>query len=125
MSNRRDYDGYNDEALTDPTVDCRELITGADFDAGGQIFWLRYIIIRNSHATDDAILEVYDQNEGVAVAINLRFTADLPANATTVIEIPSPGISFYVNITAGLNGATGTVAVGNAHAGGYQVGGME
>ena len=121
---RREYDGYSDEAMADPTADCRELITGANFDGSGQEFWLRYIIIRNSHAADDAILEVYDQNEGVAVGANLRFVADVPASTTTTIEFPAPGVRFSVNITAGINGGTGTVAAYNVHAGGYVTGGM-
>ena len=118
----RPFDGYNDQALADPTVDCRELITDADFDGNGTIFFLRYIIIRNSGIV--GVLEIYDQNEGVAVGANLRFVADLPAATTTLIEIPAPGISFVVNITAGLTAAAGTVAIGNAHAGGYVSGGM-
>jgi hypothetical protein len=42
------FDGYSDEAIADPTVDCRELISGADFDGDGQEFWLRFIIVRES-----------------------------------------------------------------------------
>ena len=121
----RSYDGFNDAALVDPTAATVELITGSDLDGEGAIFWLRYIIIRNSDLAVAAIVEVYDQNEGVAVGTNLRFTFDAPANSTTLVNIPGPGISFLINITAGLNGANGTVAIGNAHAGGYLTGGMK
>ena len=120
----RPISGFSDEAMADPTADCRELISGADFDGAGQEFWLRYIIIRNSHAADDAVLEVYDQNEGVAVGANLRFVADVPASTTTTIEFPAPGVKFRTNLTAGINGAVGTVAAYNVHAGGYATGGM-
>lgn len=122
---RREYDGYNDEALADPTADCREIITGADFNGEGSTFWLRYIIIRNSHATADAVVNVYDQDEGVAVNTNLRFVFDAPASTTTTVELPAPGASFLTNITAGIVSGTGTVDIGNVHAGGYLVGGME
>ncbi len=120
---RRDFDGYNDEAMADPTVDCRELITGADFANGGQIFWLRYLIVYNSGAA--GVLDVYDQNEGVAVAANQRFAMNVPAASTTVLEIPAPGISFTTCITAGLNGGIGTIGAYGIHAGGFVVGGME
>ena len=122
---RREYDGYNDEALADPTTDCRELITGADFDGEGAVFWLRYIIIRNSHASTDAILELYDQDEGAATGANQRGAIDVPASTTTYIEFPAPGKSFKTNLTAGINGGSGTISAYNVVAGGYLVGGME
>ena len=121
---RREYDGYNDEALVDPTAtDARELITGSDFDGDGAAFWLRYIIIRNTGVA--GVCEIYDQDEGVAVAANKRFEFDVPATTTTTIDIPAPGIMFITNLTAGLTGNTGTVAAYACHAGGYLVGGME
>lgn len=119
----RPYDGYNDEALADPTADCRELITDADFDGNGQEFWLRYIIIRESGGVA-GVLELYDQDEGVAVAANQRTSVDVPASTTTSIDIPAPGMKFTTNITAGLNGGLGTVAAYNIHVGGYVTGGM-
>jgi len=119
----RPYDGYSDEAMANPTADVRELISGADFDGNGQEFWLRYIIARESGGAD-AILEVYDQNEGVAVAASLRFVVDIPKSTTTMIEFPAPGVRFVTNITAGVNGGTGTLAAYNVHAGGYVNGGM-
>ncbi len=122
---RRDYDGFNDEAMVSPTAtECRELISDANFDLDGAVFWLRYIIIRNSSAAVDGILEVYDQDEAVAVAANKRFEFDVPASTTTVLELPAPGISFKVNITAGLTTNLGTVAAYAIHAGGYLVGGI-
>lgn len=117
------FDGYNDEAMADPTADVRELISGADFDGDGQEFWLRSLIIRESGGVD-AILDVYDQNEGVAVAANQRFSVNVPKSTTTTIDIPAPGIKFTTNLTAGVNGGLGTLAAYNIHASGYVVGGM-
>lgn len=117
------YDGYSDEAMADPTADCRELISGSDFDGNGQEFWLRYIIAIETGGVD-AILELYDQNEGVAVAANKRFSVNVPKSTTTMIEFPAPGVKFTTNITAGVNGGSGTLAAYNVHAGGYLVGGM-
>ena len=120
----RPYDGYSDEAMADPTADCREIINNSDFDIEGGSFWLRYIIVRNSDVANDAVLELYDQDEGVAVGANKRGEFDVPAEATTVLDIPAPGIKFDKNCTAGITGATGTIAAYAIHAGGYIVGGM-
>ncbi len=122
---RREYDGYNDEALTDPATDCREIITGADFDGDLSVFRLRYITVRNSDAANDAVIQLYDQDEGVAVSTNLRAVFDIPHGTTQVIEIPGPGISFKTNIVAAMLSGLGTMAIGNIHAGGYLIGGMK
>jgi len=119
---RRDYDGNNALAMIDPTAGVRELIAGANFDGEACTFWLRSLVIRNTGV--DGVLEVYDQNAAVAVAANKKLDIDVPANSTTVVELPGPGVSFKVNITAGLNGALGTVAAYAIHAGGYLVGGQ-
>jgi len=120
----RPYDGHSDEALADPTVDCRELITGADFDGEEATFWCRGIVVKNDHAADDAVLSLYDQNEGVAVAANQKGSYDIPAATTVFIEFPAPGKSFLVNIVAGLDGAVGTVNAYDISASGYLTGGM-
>lgn len=117
------FDGYSDEAMADPTVDCRELISGADFDGDGQEFWLRFIIVRESGGVD-GVFDIYDQNEGAEVAANKRFSVNVPKSTTTTIEFPAPGVKFVTNITGGLVGAAGTVSAYNVHAGGYVVGGM-
>jgi len=120
---RRDYDGNNATAMVDPTAQVRELITGADFNGEAATFWLRSLVIRNTGV--DGVLEVYDQDGAIAaVPANKKLDIDVPANATTVVELPGPGVSFKTNITAGLNGALGTVAAYAIHAGGYLVGGQ-
>jgi len=119
----RPYDGYSDQAMADPTAACREIISGANFDGNGQEFWLRYIIAIETGGVD-AILQVYDQNEAVAVAANLRFAANVPKSTTTMIEFPAPGVKFTTNITAGVVGGSGTLAAYQVHAGGYISGGM-
>jgi len=119
----RPYDGYNDQAMADPTAACRELISGANFDGNGQEFWLRYIIAIETGGVD-AILEFYDQNEAVAVAANKRFSVNIPKSTTTTIDIPAPGIKFTTNLVAGVTGGSGTLAAYNIHAGGYLIGGM-
>jgi len=120
---RREISGNTDEALTTPGVDCRELISGLDINGDASTFWCRGIIIYNSHAADDAVVAVFDQDEAVAVAANQRFTIVAPAGTTTFAEFAAPGFAFHVNMTAGVTG--GTVAVYEAGAWGYLEGGME
>lgn len=117
----RPYDGNTDEALTIPATDCRELITGADFDGENAIFWLRGVIIYNSHASTDAVVDVYDQDEGVAVAANQKFTIIAPFGVTTIVEFSAPGRSFKTNITAATT--NGTIAAYEAGAWGFLSGG--
>lgn len=117
---RRDLSGRSDEAMTTPGADCRELISGADFDGENAIFHLKGVIIYNSHASADGVLQLYDQDEGVAVAANEQFTIVAPFGVTTIVEFCEPGWQFHTNITAGVTGGTvGAYAVG---AWGYLVG---
>lgn len=119
---RRPISGNTDEALTTPGADCRELISGLNPNGDNATFWCRGIIIYNSHAADDAVVDVYDQDEGVAVAANQRFTIIAPAGTTTVVEFAAPGFAFVTNLTAGTT--NGTVAAYEAGAWGYLEGGQ-
>lgn len=119
---KRPVSGRTDEALTIPATDCRELISGLNPDGEKSTFWLRWVAIYNSHATDDAVVDIYDQDENVATAANQRLTIVAPAGTTTVVELPAPGMAFTTNLTAAVTG--GTVAVYEAAAGGYLEGGM-
>ena len=114
--------GNSDEALTTPGADCRELITGADFDGQLAVFHCLAIWVYNSHASSDAVVDVYDQDEAAATAANQRFTLICPFGVTTMVTFPDPGMLFKVNITAGTTG--GTVAAYEAGAMGYTTGGQ-
>jgi hypothetical protein len=108
--------GYNDEALTIPATDMREIISGEDFDGDTVTFWLRSLVVGNEHATETAVVELADQDEGALTAANQRGVFICPPNATTVFDIPAPGIAFKTNITAattlGTIGAYGVLAAG-------------
>jgi len=106
MSDRIPVSGYNDEALTVPATDMREIISGEDFDGEGVVFWLRGMAIGNEHATETAVVELADQDEGALTAANQRGVFICPANATTVFDFPAPGIKFKTNITAATTGGT-------------------
>lgn len=119
MTKRYARSGNTDEALTTPAVDVRELMSAGGFQADRK-FWLRFVWVNNSHATDDATVQIYDQDEGVAVAANERLSFLAPALTLTVIEVPAPGERFITNITAAVT--NGTVAIYQAGAGGYEEG---
>jgi hypothetical protein len=121
---RRDLSGHNDEALADPTADARELITGANFDGESATFHLRGLWFYNADLANDAVIELFDQDEGVAVALNGRGVIACPAGVTTVVSFEEPGIMFRTNLTAGINGGVGTVAAFQALAWGYLEGGQ-
>ncbi|MBA7691952.1 hypothetical protein ES703_100508 [subsurface metagenome] len=105
--------GYNDEALT-TTV--KEIISGEDFDGDGVVFWLRGVAITNEHATETALVDLFDQDEAAVTAANQRGSVQCPAKATTVVDFPAPGIAFKTNIgavvTDGTVNAYGVVACG-------------
>jgi len=119
---KRDLSGRSDEALTIPATDCRELISGADFDGELATFHLLGIIIYNSDGAADAVVDIYDQDEGVAVAANQQFTIVAPFGVTTIVSLDAPGWQFHTNITAATTG--GTIAAYEAGAWGYLEGGM-
>jgi len=120
----RPYDGQNAAEITDAPAAVVGMIAGADFDGDGQIFWLRHLLVRNSHAAQDLVLALYDQNVGVGALANQRFRVDVPAATTLSIDFPAPGISFLVNITGGKTAAVGMIDTAEAHVSGYLTGGM-
>ena len=118
---RRDISGRSDEAMTTPGAACREIMSGEDFNGENCTFHLIFIIIYNSHATDAAVVDIYDQDEAAATAANQRWTIIAAAGSTTVFTLPEPGFLFYTNITAATTG--GTIEAYEIAAGGYTVGG--
>ena len=115
--------GKNDEALTTPAVDCRELISGgfhADPNGNVRKFKLRSLWAYNSHAAQTAVVQVYDQAEGVAVAANEVLAFPIPPTTYAKIDFPAPGLEFLTDIVAAVTG--GTIAIYQAGALGYEEG---
>ena len=61
--------GHNDEAMSTPAGDARDLITdlagnSPDFDGDGRVFELLELQVTNEHASQVATFEAYDANEG-------------------------------------------------------------
>ncbi len=119
----RAYSGNNADTLPDPTSATVELKPGADFDGNGQIFYLRYVIAKETEGVA-AVIEIFDQNEAVGDDDNKRLSLDVGASSTEIFSIPAPGIPFSTNIVAGLTGGDGTIAQGDICIGGYITGGM-
>jgi hypothetical protein len=106
---REPFSGYNDEALT-TTV--KSISSDGDFSGKGRVFWLRGIVISNSHASETGIVDLYDQDEGSATAANQRGSVICPPNSTTTIDYPAPGIKFETELGAVLtNGTVGAYDV--------------
>lgn len=116
--------GRNDEVLTTSGADVRELLgvqgsIGAGFHTG-RTFWLRSVWVYNSHATDDGVVTLWDQDEAVATAANERLSFPAPAATFTKIDLPAPGLEFVTNLCAAIS--AGTVAIYQAGASGYEEG---
>ena len=107
--------GRNDEALTIPATDMREVISGLDIDGAGMTFALTYLIIANE-GTTTAVVEIADQDEAAITAANQRFTVHVAPGDTAIVEFPEPGFKFVTNVTAATTG--GTVAANGGIAGG-------
>jgi hypothetical protein len=119
---KKPLSGNTDEALTIPATDCRELISGANFDGQGAVFHCLAMWFYNSHATTDSVVQVYDQDEAAATAANERFSIVCPFGVLTEVTFPEPGMLFKINITAAVTG--GTIAIYQAGAMGYTTGGQ-
>jgi len=119
MSKRYPRSGNTDEALTTSGVDVRELL-GAGFSQANRKFRLRSLWVYNSHAADDGVVTLWDQAEGVAVAVNERLSFPAPASTFTKIDVPAPGLLFETNICAAIS--AGTVAIYQAGCEGYEEG---
>jgi len=123
MAKRYPRSGNTDEALTAPATDVRELLgDGFHTDPNGNTrkFRLRSVWAYNSHATDTALIQVYDQDEGVAVAANEKFAFPVPPETYVKIDFPAPGYEFFTNLTAAVT--NGTIAIYQAGAIGYEEG---
>lgn len=119
MAQRYSRSGNSVEALTTPAADCRAILAVGGFTTG-RIFWCKFIWVYNSSAVTDAVIQLFDQDEAVAVAANERFSFIAPKAAGTMIDIPGPGMKFVTNITAATTG--GTVAIYQMGCGGYEEG---
>lgn len=111
--------GANDEALAIATSDARELITGGF--TTGRTFRLKGVMLTNEHATQDAVVKLFDSAEGAqATDAASKASIVVPARSTVKVEFAEPGLAFVTNLTAGLEAATGTFGAYKQCAWGYE-----
>lgn len=91
------FSGYNDAILGAAVL---SISSDAAFATKGKVFWLRGIVITNTHATQTGLVDLYDQDEAAAVAANKRGSIQCPPVATTVVDFPAPGIKFITEVGA-------------------------
>lgn len=110
--------GHNDEALTVPGTDMRELITGLDPDGDGKIFYLKKAIFANEHATEVGVVEFADDDEAAITAANQRGAPiHVPAQDTVIVNFADGEFPFVTNCVVGAT--NGTFATLSQHGAGY------
>ena len=118
-------DGINNEVLVDEATDARDILTdlagnSPDFDGDGRVFELKDVTISNESVTTDAVVELWDANEGAGpAAANQRATIIVPANSTVERKWETRGPTFTIGCVASLDGGNGTINIGAIHASGY------
>ncbi len=108
------FSGYNDAALGAAVL---SISSDADFAGKGKVFWLRGVLITNTHATDTAKVDLFDQDEAAVTPANMRGSVQCPAKATTMIDFPAPGIKFITEV--GAVKTAGTIAAYDVLVTGY------
>src|SRR3990172_574783 len=118
-------DGINNEALVDEATDARDLLTdeggnSPDFDGDGRVFELNDLTAANEHATQQAILEVWDTNEGAAPTAGLQKLTIVVPPASTIERrwAQGAGPRFITGIVGSIDAGTGTVNIGGVHVAG-------
>ena len=110
--------GHNDEALTVPGTDMREVISGLDPDGDGRIFYATSLSVANEHATETAVIEMADQDEAAITAANQRGAPIHVGPGDTVQATWEPGeMPVVTNWTIAV--PSGTVATLSVHGAGY------
>lgn len=94
---REPFSGYNDHALA------TELYRICEPGIGSKVFWLKGIVINNPGDSNHEV-KLFDEAEADSptspTAGNQRLAITAKANATTVVDIPAPGIKFVTDVGA-------------------------
>ena len=120
--------GTNGEALVGVTTDVRHILetsTGGtpDFDGDGRVFEPLHLECFNSHATSQAELVLYDDDEssGPTNSSNVRIGGVYPIPPNSLLEKTwerGRGPKFRTNIIASTRASRGTIAAGDVYASG-------
>ena len=117
--------GINNEALVDEATDARDLLTdpagnSPDFDGDGRVFEMQSLVVSNEHATQVAVLEVWDANEAAAPSAAVqRLTVMVGPTNTVALSWPrGAGPKFSIGCVGSIDAGTGTVNIGAVHVAG-------
>ena len=88
----------------------------------GRKFVLTDIVVANEHASETAVVELYDQADGASPdAASQKFPPIIVGpQETVVIRGIENGPEFSTAVSALLSGGTGTVAARSVYVGGYE-----
>jgi len=109
-------EGRNTTALEGTNVQTIYTVTS------GRKFKLKLIVVANEHASENAVVELYDQAGGSApTAANQKFPPIIVGpQETVVIDLRNDGPTFETAVSGFLSGGTGTVAAYSAYVSGYE-----
>jgi len=92
------FSGYNDD-----NQHASNLYRICEPGIGDKVFWMKGISINNP-GTSDYIVKIYDEAEAASpttpTAAKERLAITAKANATTVVDLPAPGVKFVDDVGA-------------------------
>ena len=88
----------------------------------GRILWLRSAWFYNSHASEDAIINLQDGSSDCTVSTATVQMGGVvcPFGKFTMVDIPAPGLKFSTGCSALKDTTAGTVAIGDCGGNGYE-----
>lgn len=110
------FSGVSNDALG---ASVKSLCSDVVFSTIKKTFWCRYIQVTNEHATETALIDIYDMEEAGAAVANQRGSIQVGPTDTVIVEYPAPGLKVVTEL--GATTTNGTVNAYNVICGGYLV----
>ena len=104
----RSVSGTTNTVLVGNATKVNELFPGLVLTSIKGILYLESVTVFNSHATDPATIQLWDQLPAVAVAANEKYAFSVPALTSFTQTFPGKGLQFNVDVC--LSSTAGTVA---------------
>ena len=120
---RYPIDGYNDTLLGANAYSLLNTKGAAKLGVtSGRTLRLESILITNEHATDNAVVEIFDEAQAAVPAppdaANQRLTIIVGPENTVMVEFPKPGAFFRTGVSA--IKTDGTVNAFGVHVTGFE-----
>lgn len=108
---RYPIDGYNDTILAANAYSLLNTKGAAKLGVtSGRTLRLKSILITNEHATDNAVVKIFDEAQKAVPApptpANQRLTIIVGPTDTVMVEFPKPGAFFRTGVSAIQTGGT-------------------